>query len=146
MLHASLNIQTIMKPKSSNLSKGDVLSRKSRRTQQGRVALPRLYIASHVIVIVGILESWESAAVDQLAVKRGTGIKRQPDHVFLRSAHSVKKDRLTRWILVSSHPLLMRSSERLARLTAYAEVATVLGSYPASSDTVESEGRQMKQC
>ncbi len=32
------------------------------------------------------------------------------------------------------------------RLTANAEVATVLGSIPASSDTVESEGRQMKQC
>ncbi len=27
-----------------------------------------------------------------------------------------------------------------------AKVATVLGSIPASSDTVESEGRQMKQC
>jgi hypothetical protein len=27
-----------------------------------------------------------------------------------------------------------------------AEVATVLGSIPASSDTVESEGLQMKQC
>ncbi len=27
-----------------------------------------------------------------------------------------------------------------------AEVATVLGSIPASSDTVETEGRQMKQC
>ncbi len=40
-------------------------------------------VASHVNV--GISESWESAAVDQLAVKRGTGIKRQPDHVFLRS-------------------------------------------------------------
>jgi hypothetical protein len=34
----------------------------------------------------------------------------------------------------------------LERLTANAEVATVLGSIPASSDTVESEGRQMKQC
>jgi hypothetical protein len=33
----------------------------------------------------------------------------------------------------------------LERLTAHAEVATVLGSIPASSDTVESEGRQMKQ-
>jgi hypothetical protein len=34
----------------------------------------------------------------------------------------------------------------LERLTANALVATVLGSIPASSDTVESEGRQMKQC
>ncbi len=33
----------------------------------------------------------------------------------------------------------------LERLTASAEVATVLGSIPASTDTVESEGRQMKQ-
>ncbi len=34
----------------------------------------------------------------------------------------------------------------LERLTANAEVATVLGSIPASSGTVESERRQMKQC
>jgi len=34
----------------------------------------------------------------------------------------------------------------LERLTAYAPVATVLGSIPASVGTVESEGRQMKQC
>jgi len=34
----------------------------------------------------------------------------------------------------------------LEHLTANAEVATVLGSIPASSDTVESEGRQIKQC
>jgi hypothetical protein len=32
------------------------------------------------------------------------------------------------------------------RLTANAVVATVLGSIPASYDTVDSEGRQMKQC
>ncbi len=31
-------------------------------------------------------------------------------------------------------------------MTANAKVAKVLGSIPASSDTVESEGRQMKQC
>jgi hypothetical protein len=37
-------------------------------------------------------------------------------------------------------------AERLERLTANAEVVTVLGTIPASSDTVESEGRQMKQC
>jgi hypothetical protein len=34
----------------------------------------------------------------------------------------------------------------LDRLTANAPVATVLGSIPASVGTVESEGRQMKQC
>ncbi len=33
----------------------------------------------------------------------------------------------------------------LKRLTANVKVATVLGLIPASSDTVESEGRQMKQ-
>jgi hypothetical protein len=32
------------------------------------------------------------------------------------------------------------------RLTANAEVATVLASIPASSDTVESEMRQMRHC
>ncbi len=41
----------------------------------------------------------------------------------------------------------MRSSLKwLERLTANAEVATVPGSIPAASDTVESKGRQMKQC
>jgi hypothetical protein len=33
----------------------------------------------------------------------------------------------------------------LARLIANAKVATVLGSNPASSDTEESDGRQMKR-
>ncbi len=37
-------------------------------------------------------------------------------------------------------------AEWLERLTANAVVATVLGSIPATSDTVESEGRQMEQC
>ncbi len=37
-------------------------------------------------------------------------------------------------------------AEWLERLTANAVVATVLDSISASSDTVESEGRQMKQC
>ncbi len=36
--------------------------------------------------------------------------------------------------------------DRLVRLTVNDKVATALGSIPASSDTVESEGRQMKQC
>ena len=36
-------------------------------------------------------------------------------------------------------------AEWLERLTVITEVATVLGSIPASTDTVESEGRQMKQ-
>jgi hypothetical protein len=50
--------------------------------------------------------------------------------------------------------IVMRSSrirgldlaEWLERLAVNGDVATVLGSIPASSDTVESEGRQMKQC
>ncbi len=37
-------------------------------------------------------------------------------------------------------------TERLERLTATAKVATVLSSIPASPVTLESEGRQMKQC
>ncbi len=37
-------------------------------------------------------------------------------------------------------------AEWLERLTANAVVATILGSIPVTSDTVESEGRQMKQC
>ncbi len=37
-------------------------------------------------------------------------------------------------------------SNCLERLAVNIKVATVLGSIPASSDTVESEGRQMKQC
>jgi hypothetical protein len=37
-------------------------------------------------------------------------------------------------------------AEWLDRLTDNAKIATVLGSIPASSDTVESEGQQMKQC
>jgi hypothetical protein len=37
-------------------------------------------------------------------------------------------------------------AEWLEPLTANAEVATVPGLIPASSDTVEYEGRQMKQC
>jgi hypothetical protein len=42
----------------------------------------------------------------------------------------------------------MRSSlvVALQRLTVNAQVATALGSIPASVDTVESEERQMKQC
>ncbi len=37
-------------------------------------------------------------------------------------------------------------AEWLERLTAKAKVATILGSIPSSSDTVESKGRQTKQC
>ncbi len=37
-------------------------------------------------------------------------------------------------------------AEWLERLAVNAKVATVQGSIPASSDSVESEGREMKQC
>jgi hypothetical protein len=40
----------------------------------------------------------------------------------------------------------MRSSQVVRASGCNSEIATVLGSIPASSDTVESEGRQMKQC
>jgi hypothetical protein len=40
----------------------------------------------------------------------------------------------------------MRSSRVVRASEANAVVATVLGSISASSDTVESKGRQMKQC
>jgi hypothetical protein len=38
------------------------------------------------------------------------------------------------------------AAEYLERLTANAKAATVLSSVPASSDTMELEGRQIKQC
>ncbi len=48
-----------------------------------------------------------------------------------------------RCVRINVYPLIYLI---ITRLTANAEVATVLGSIPASSDTVESERRQMKQC
>jgi|688.fasta_scaffold1636083_1 hypothetical protein len=45
-----------------------------------------------------------------------------------------------------SHPRGYGLAVRLERLTANAKVGTVLSSITASSKTVESEGRQMKQC
>jgi hypothetical protein len=42
--------------------------------------------------------------------------------------------------------LLINMLKLSLTLTANASVATVLGSIPASVGTVESEGRQMKQC
>ncbi len=43
-------------------------------------------------------------------------------------------------------PASLQVSVWLDRLAVNSKVATVLGSIPASFDTVESEGRQMKQC
>jgi hypothetical protein len=47
------------------------------------------------------------------------------------------------WVQHSSIPIVDLYMERLA---VNAKVAKVLGSITASSDTVKSEGRQMKQC
>ncbi len=49
------------------------------------------------------------------------------------------------WMRSSRVWMWYSRAEWLERLTANAVVATVLGSIPASSDTVGSEGRQMKQ-
>ncbi len=40
----------------------------------------------------------------------------------------------------------MKLAKWLERLAVNAKISTVLGSIPASSDTVEPDGRQMKQC
>jgi hypothetical protein len=48
--------------------------------------------------------------------------------------------------IYGSRVFMTSSREWLERLTGYVKVTTVLGSIPASSDTVESEGRQKKQC
>jgi hypothetical protein len=50
------------------------------------------------------------------------------------------------WMISSLVWMRSRQVVRASDLTANAEVATVLGSIPACSDTVETEGRQMKQC
>ncbi len=52
------------------------------------------------------------------------------------------------WSMVTLHTYVDEIYSRVvrARLAAIVEVATVLGSNQASSDTVEPEGRQMKQC
>jgi hypothetical protein len=50
------------------------------------------------------------------------------------------------WPLPKEKKYKEKFKYKLERLTANAPVATVLGSIPASFGTVESEGRQMKQC
>jgi hypothetical protein len=66
--------------------------------------------------------------------------------------HSLKskQQHLVNLVMIyRSHPHVdeMKSiDEWLKRLDVNAKVATVLGLIPASSDTVESEGRQIKQC
>jgi hypothetical protein len=64
------------------------------------------------------------------------------DHTFIRSIEgwSPPYHFLTLW-------MRMRSSRVVrASLLPMLKVATVLDSIPPSSDTVEAEGRQMKQC
>jgi hypothetical protein len=52
------------------------------------------------------------------------------------------------WLLYDDmrFELWMNLTEWLERLTANTKVATFLGSIPASFDTMESEGQQIKQC
>ncbi len=50
------------------------------------------------------------------------------------------------WLVTVTYKEFWDLVEWLERLAVNAKVATVIGSIPASSDTVESEGRQMKQC
>ncbi len=69
--------------------------------------------------------------------------------LVLLSMYTVCVRRFCRWTLKSCGWDLACGwdlSYWLEWLTANAEVATVLGSILASSDTAESEGRQMKQC
>jgi hypothetical protein len=53
---------------------------------------------------------------------------------------------LSNSVKMSSSSSGLDLAQWLERLTVNAIFATVLGSIPASSDIVESEGRQMKQC
>jgi hypothetical protein len=62
--------------------------------------------------------------------------------LFFRSACGTHSLVITNFPLCCGWDL----AEWLERLTVNVVVATVLGSIPVSSDTVESEGRQMKQC
>jgi hypothetical protein len=55
-----------------------------------------------------------------------------------------KKSKLKINFLYRSRQKKLDLAEWLKRLSANAKVATVLGSIPASSDTVDSEGRQTK--
>ncbi len=57
-----------------------------------------------------------------------------------------KKPRHFFYTIEYPYPPTNSVAECLVLLTANAEVAAVLGSIPASSDTVESEGRWVKQC
>jgi hypothetical protein len=51
------------------------------------------------------------------------------------------------WMVLEKNKIHQTQAKKnRQRMKANAEVATVLGSIPSSSDTVESEGRQMKQC
>ncbi len=61
--------------------------------------------------------------------------------IYVRTAIIIEKTSCSTTIISGWDP-----TEWLGRLTANAVVLTILGSIPASSDRVESEGRQMKQC
>jgi hypothetical protein len=69
-------------------------------------------------------------------------------------ANSNSNEKYNKFLVVETVTFFHKPSElkmifsRVVRehLTVNAQVATVVGSIPASSDTVESEGRQTKQC
>ncbi len=63
-----------------------------------------------------------------------------------RSIHAEHETRTQTEQYVATYQYGWDLAKWLERLTANVVVATVLSSIPASSDTVESEGRQMKQC
>ncbi len=79
------------------------------------------------------------------SILRHIGIWGSADETVLNTVH--KKIRLTNTEQKSVLVLpLFASYEQKYLFIANAEVATVLGSIPASSGTVESEGRQIKHC
>jgi hypothetical protein len=72
-----------------------------------------------------------------------------PIHLYaeILLQHCIWQINFGEWDEMRSIRVWMRSSQVLIeRLKANSVVATVLSSILASSDTVESEGRQMKQC
>jgi hypothetical protein len=83
------------------------------------------------------------------------GVERNFHHTLNDVLSSLKHSPLFQNLSADKSPPLSDNFENfqkrlifawLERLAFNAKVATVLGTIPASSDTVESEGRQMKQC
>ncbi len=74
---------------------------------------------------------------------RSSQVCMRSSQVWMRSSQEWMRSTQCGWDLTKCGWDLANWLERLA---VNAKVATVLGSILASSDTVESEGRQMKQC